>query len=140
MRSKQYDILVVDDDDDDRMVMRDVFDELHCGDRVTFYNGSFSFLQAMASFRLFSPLPLLIVLDYNMPGANGAALLNIVKSDKILTAVPVIIYSTGMNPHLRDECLNAGALAYFEKQQTYTDIIGFAKQLCEYAYGKLYRA
>ena len=140
MRTKQYDILIVEDDADDRMIMQDVFEDCHYGDRITFYDSSFAFLQAMAGFRLYIPLPLLIVLDYHLPGADGAALLNIIKNDKLLHAVPVVIYSTGINPRLQDACLHAGALACFEKRQTYAEAKEFTRQLCEYAYGKNYRA
>ena len=140
MRTKQFDILIVEDDPDDRMVVPEVFDECHYGDRITFYDSSFAFLQAMPGLRLFFPLPLLIVLDYHLPGADGATLLNILKSDKLLHVVPVVIYSTAINPRLQEACLHAGALAYFEKRQTYNDMKDFTRQLCEYAYGKNYRA
>lgn len=136
MRDRCYDILVVEDDEDDQMFMNEAFTELHCQDRVTMYGSSFSFLQDIHALKSLSPLPLLIVLDYNLPGADGMVLLHVIKDDEVLCKVPVVVYSTCMKPHQRQECLQAGADAYFEKKQTYQEVVDFAKQLCEYAFGK----
>lgn len=130
LRSRQYDILIVDDDADDRMILGEAFAELRCLDRVTMYNSGDYFLKELDELKNLSPLPLLIVLDYNLPGINGAELLQIIKKDTILGAVPVVMYSTGMSRTLQTECLNAGAVKCFEKGNTYDQLICFARQLC----------
>lgn len=81
MRSQQYDILVVDDDEEDRMVMGEAFSELACANLVIMYDSSAAFHKDLTELRALDPLPLVIVLDYNMPGEDGAALITLLKSD-----------------------------------------------------------
>jgi CheY-like chemotaxis protein len=136
MRSKHYDILVVDDDADDRLMLGEAFAELHCHDRVTMYESGTLFLQETNTLKTLSPLPLLVVLDYNLPGADGREILRRLKSDDVLQAIPVVMYSTGMSRTQQADCVAAGALKCFEKGLTYDDVLDFARQLCAEAFNK----
>lgn len=137
MRSKQYDILVVDDDADDRLMLGEAFAGLNCHDRVTMYASGDQFLQELATIKTVTPLPQLIVLDYNMSGLNGAELLGWLKKDEMLYSIPVVMYSTSMSRTLEAYCLGMGALACVEKGITFKDILGFVKHLCEEAHKKI---
>lgn len=136
MRSKQYDILVVDDDQEDRMIMGEAFSELNCHDRVTMYDSGSAFHQDLMELKTLSPLPLLIVLDYNLPGSDGAVILSLLKNDAVLRTIPVVMYSTGMSNTQRQDCLLKGAVTCFEKGVTYQEVRSFCKQVCGVAFGK----
>lgn len=134
MRSKQFDILIVDDDAEDRMIIGEALAELRCHEQVTIYESGFSFHKDLMLLRLLEPLPFLIVLDYNLPGADGAVLLGLLKNDPLLRNVPVVMYTTGLSPLQREDCLYKGAVECFEKGATYTDVLTFAGQLCAFAF------
>lgn len=136
MRSKQYDILVVDDDQEDRMIMGEAFSELNCHDRVTMYDSSSAFHRDLMELKILSPLPLLVVLDYNLPGSDGAVILSLLKNDPVLSTIQVVMYSTGMSNTQRQDCLLKGAVNCFEKGITYQDVLSFCKQVCNVAFGK----
>ena len=135
MRSEQYDILVVDDDGEDRMIMGEAFAELNCAERVTMYDSAFSFMQEMSELKTLSPLPRLLVLDYNLPGADGAVILSLFMTDEVLHSIPVVMYSTSMSRTQQADCLVKGAIKCFEKGSTYDEVRRFCRLLCEEAYG-----
>ena len=134
MRSKQFDILLVDDDAEDRMMLSEAFVELSCLDQVTMYDSGIAFHRELEYLKTLTPLPFLIVLDYNMPGANGSYLLSLLKNDAVLCRIPVILYSTGLSRTQEKDCLKIGAVACLEKGATYHEMLTFVKALCGEAY------
>jgi len=135
MRSKQYDILIVDDDFEDRMIMGEAFSEIGCENRITIYESGSAFHRDLLALRELLPLPRLVVLDYNLPGADGAVVLSLLKNDPVLCTIPVVMYSTGMSRTQVQDCLGKGAVRCFEKGLTYADVVSFCKRLCEEAFG-----
>ncbi len=115
------------------MIMGEAFAELDYHNRVTIYESSFAFHCNLAELKTLVPLPLLIVLDYNLPGADGAVVLSILKNDDVLRMIPVVMYSTGMSRTQQRDCLHTGAMKCFEKGTTYDQVLGFCKQLCSEA-------
>ena len=136
MRSKQFDILIVDDDAEDRMIIGEALADLHCHDRVTIYDSSVSFHKDLEFLRTLEPLPYLVVLDYNLPGADGAMLLALLKNDPLLQTIAVVMYSTGLSRVQREDCLTKGAIECFEKGATYSDVVAFAAKLCAFAFNE----
>lgn len=133
MRSKQFDILIVDDDAEDRMIIGEAFADLHRHDQVTIYDSGITFHKELEQLRNFLPLPYLIVLDYNLPGADGSVLLGLLKNDALLCNIPVMMYSTGLSPSQREDCLAKGAVECYEKGASYADVVDFVGQLCQLA-------
>lgn len=125
----------MDDDAEDRMVMDEAFTELNFHERVTMYDSSLTFHRELSDLRTLTPLPLLIVLDYNLPGEDGVVVLNLLQTDTLLCSIPVVMYSTGMSPALKQACLLKGAVRCCEKGSTYAEVLFFCKQLCEEASG-----
>ncbi len=125
----------MDDDADDRMLMGEAFSELNCHNRVTMYESGFAFHQDLQELRKLSPLPLLVVLDFTMPGEDGAMLLTLLKSDPVLCAVPVVIYTNGISRTQEQDCMMKGAMRCFGKGSTYDEIVFFCKQVCEVEFG-----
>ena len=60
-------------------------------------------------------LPLLIVLDYNMPEINGAEVLQVLSKNKRYQKIPKIMLSTSRFQKHIDDCMKLGAKAYLIK-------------------------
>ena len=63
-------------------------------------------------------LPDLIFLDIRLPGLDGIAVLERLRSDDRTRAVPVVILSNYSEPELVERGLQLGALEYLIKSQT----------------------
>jgi len=59
--------------------------------------------------------PALMLLDLNLPGADGRALLARVRADPVLRGVPVVVISTSTNPADVTAAYAAGANGYLVK-------------------------
>lgn len=68
-----------------------------------------------------TPLPacLLILLDLNLPEVDGFRILEKLKSDEILKAIPVIVLTTTDNPREVDRAYELGCNVYITKPVEY---------------------
>ena len=64
-------------------------------------------------------LPVIILLDLNMPGTDGRAVLYQLKQDPALQAIPVIVFTTSSNSRDIAECYRLGANSYLTKPVEY---------------------
>lgn len=120
-------ILIGEDDLDDQEFLKEIF---------TSIDGSFSFLFASNGPEILARLkecesthmPCLIILDYNMPGLNGAEILKELKNNRRYDAVPKIIWSTSKSDTYKDICLELGANDYLVKPSNVNDLV----DLCRY--------
>ena len=119
--SKQTTILLIDDDEDDRWLfeeaLRRTAPHVKC---ITATDGveAISFLQQTGDV-----LPDLIFLDLNMPGMDGKKCLSLLKQNKKLSSIKVIIYTTSDYYKDRDDAMKLGASEFIMKPADY-------KQLC----------
>ena len=127
MSKQQHHIFLVEDDADDRHLMEEAFRDAGFEQHVKMFSTSDGFLKEITAIIDPSSLPSLIVLDFNMPGINGGELLVHLKENATLKHIPVVIYSTGMRPILREILLSSGALECFEKGMEYHDFCRLAK-------------
>ncbi|MVN77937.1 response regulator [Hymenobacter sp. HMF4947] len=67
-------------------------------------------------------LPAIILLDLNMPGTDGRAVLHTLKQDAHLRTIPVIIFSTSSNSRDIEDCYRMGANSYLTKPIAYADL------------------
>ncbi|RZL16482.1 MAG: response regulator [Hymenobacter sp.] len=65
-------------------------------------------------------LPAIVLLDLNLPGTDGRAVLEILKRDPRLHSIPVIIFSTSSNSRDIEECYRLGANSYLTKPIEYS--------------------
>jgi len=59
--------------------------------------------------------PSLVITDFALPSMNGIDLIAKMKQDNRLKAVPAIMLNADEEPGLREQCMNAGCVAYFKK-------------------------
>jgi CheY-like chemotaxis protein len=100
-------ILYIDDDADDREILsvqlRRIDNTLTIAEAVNGAEG----LQYLSQAKSAEKLPCLIVLDLNMPVLDGRQTFNRIKSDHELAKIPIVVYTSSINPN---------DSAYFRKQ------------------------
>lgn len=64
-------------------------------------------------------LPALVLLDLNLPGTDGRAVLETLKQDARLRAIPVVVFSTSSSARDIDHCYQLGANSYLTKPLAY---------------------
>ena len=64
----------------------------------------------------------LVITDYNMPDMNGMELLDEMKKDEVLKAIPVVVITTEGSQERVDEFMQKGASGYIKKPFTPEEI------------------
>ncbi|MBP1652953.1 MAG: response regulator receiver protein [Bacteroidetes bacterium] len=109
-------ILVIDDDSEDMAIIREAMEMINADHVMMFAEGGEKALQLLDTrFSAEHIVPCLIVLDLNMPKMNGTQTLANLKADDRFRNIPVIIYSTSINPFEKAKCVTLGAHAYITK-------------------------
>jgi CheY-like chemotaxis protein len=111
-------ILVIDDDRDEQELLVTAFLEESPEYRVICLDNGKSGLYYLRQLNE-AELPCLIVLDYNLPGWNGADVLFNLQQIPRLKHIPVIIYSNSGNLHAHTM---QGARAFVQKAGTWQGI------------------
>lgn len=113
-------ILVVEDDMEDRYFISQTFTELGFQDDVAFVDDGLMLIDYLATG---AATPKLIVLDLNIPRLNGTEVLKTLKQHDSYRDIPVVIFSTSVNPIEKEACLALGAHEYVTKPIRYSDYI-----------------
>ncbi len=79
-----------------------------------------------------APRPDLILLDLNLPGTDGRALLAVIKDDEDLKAIPVVVLTTSNNPKDIASCYQRGANSYQIKPVDYARFKQSVQTLIDY--------
>lgn len=116
-------ILLGEDDADDQEMLKDVFRSIDESFILFFVNNGGEILSALEKLRD-DQMPCLIVLDYNMPGLNGADILRELSTNERYKNLPKVVWSTSGSEKFRTLCLELGALDYVIKPN---DIEGLEK-------------
>lgn len=128
-------ILLADDDKEDQLILTDSFNEIGQADSIQFVDDGELLLEYLKD-RNKEQLPSLIVLDLNMPRMSGTETLAALKAHEEYRHIPVIIYSTSVNDHEMNKCLETGAVAYITKPVKYEDSIKTAQYFYDFSQGK----
>jgi CheY-like chemotaxis protein len=93
-------ILICDDDEDDRMLTKRALENAHISNNLRFVEDGEQLLDYLYQRGEYSgetgkaPRPGLILLDLNMPKMDGREALKVIKGDKTLHDIPVVVLST----------------------------------------------
>jgi CheY-like chemotaxis protein len=113
-------VLVVEDSHDD-------FDTVvQAALRARVHNRLVQAVDADVALRLLAAEPgsfAFMLLDFNVPGVDGLALLQQMRRDPALLRLPVVVFTTSVNPRDRDAFYDAGANAYHVKTVRYEDCL-----------------
>jgi CheY-like chemotaxis protein len=119
-------ILMADDDPDDRMILEDAIQTLYPHKIISFVENGQALWDALNRGNANGDIPSLVVLDLNMPKLNGSETLKAIKADERFKHIPVIIYSTSVNPLEKEKCLRLGAHSYMVKPSSIKESLATA--------------
>lgn len=118
-------VVIADDDADDREIIRDAFavqnEQL---EYVMIENGD----QLMRYLESCQPddLPLLIMLDLNMPGKDGREALKEIKTHEQFHFVPIVVFTTSSSGRDKRIVYDLGANCFVTKPDTFNKLVDLA--------------
>ena len=107
-------ILLGEDDADDQEMLKEVFRSIDTSFVLFFVNNGKEIISALEKLKD-DQMPCLIVLDYNMPGLNGADILRELSTNERYKNIPKVVWSTSGSEKFRSICLELGAVDYVIK-------------------------
>jgi CheY-like chemotaxis protein len=110
-----YNIVVVDDDEDDQLFITDAIREAVPAGKIAAFNDGAEAVSYLLSNRVNSNFPNIIFLDLNMRKLDGRGALSVIKKDKRLRDVPVVVLTTSNNPKDKEDVLRLGANEFLTK-------------------------
>ncbi len=126
---RDFPILVVEDSDED---FDTVLDALHNLGLACEIHRAITGDACLNLLRGAALNPCMVLLDLNIPGTDGRVALREIKSDPVLRAIPVVVFSTSANPRDLAECYESGANAYHVKPLQYPDHIDILGRIFNY--------
>jgi len=123
-------ILLIEDDDVDVMTVKRAIRDLKVTNQlVSIGDGE----EAIEYLRTESTTkPCIILLDLNMPKMDGAEFLKIVKADKALKKIPIVILTTSNSERDVIESFERGAAGYMVKSVDYEKFVDTIKEIDRY--------
>jgi two-component system response regulator len=79
--------------------------------------------------------PALVLLDLNMPGIDGRKVLEIVKRDKTLKKIPIVVLTTSADERDVEQCYSLGASTYIQKPVDFDGLIAAVGRIKDYWFG-----
>jgi DNA-binding response OmpR family regulator len=126
--SGQSSILIVDDDMDYSCLVRVAFQDAHVTNPVEVLNDGWSAVKHLNTVRNAHTtdndgLPILILLDLAMPKLSGLEVLNWIRSQPELAAIPVLVF-TGIEAGTeRMRAMQSGAASMYVKPSSYRELV-----------------
>ena len=120
MNSEKQPLLVIEDSDEDFAALARMIAKAHIPNpvyRCEDGEEALDFLYRKGEYKdeFLAPRPSLIVLDLNLPGTDGREVLSVIKQDRDLQTIPVVIFSTSSNPKDIDASYRQGISGYIVK-------------------------
>ena len=130
-------ILIADDDEDDRILAEDALRESKLYNEVRFVEDGEELLDYLYQRGAFAdpgsaPLPVLILLDLNMPRMDGREALRAIKSDPDLRRIPVVVLTTSSAEEDIIKTYDLGVNSFVNKPVTFEGLVEVMKMLGRY--------
>ena len=121
---KDY-ILIAEDDEDDQFLLKSAFNEIDYHVDLVFVNNGIDLLDHFREVDKgsISRLPLLLVVDLNMPKKNGKEAIKELSGRQYFRDFTTIIFSTTSNDAEKSKCRELGVNDFFVKPSNYKDLI-----------------
>ncbi len=122
-------IYLVDDDQDDRFFLQQAIREAGARVRIVEAENGLEFLDLIQQDGS-SPASL-VLLDMNMPKMNGLETIAALRSNTLLSTVPVVMISTSSHLSLIETAYEAGADNFFVKPSSMEGFVSLGHKLIE---------
>ena len=119
-------ILLIDDDTDDQEIFISAVGEASTEVSCDVLSNATIALEKLKAKQL---EPDIIFLDLNMPIMNGEQFLKIIKTEKELRDIPIIIYSTSSNPDTIRRTKNEGVMDFLVKPDDYNVLVKILRNI-----------
>jgi CheY-like chemotaxis protein len=119
---------MADDDAEDRLIMQLAFEAQNQASLLAFATDGIQVMEMLENLYNQGHQLSLLVLDLNMPKITGTEILASIKQHQRYSHIPVIIYSTSMNPIEQEKCFTLGAHSYITKPLTFDECVDIAKK------------
>ncbi len=123
-------ILLVEDDEVDVMTVKRALRDLHVINPLNVTSNGEEALEYLRNDH--NEKPCVILLDLNMPKMNGIEFLKIVKKDKSLKIIPVVILTTSKNEQDKIESFKLSIAGYMIKPVDYVQFVETMKTINMY--------
>jgi len=127
-------VLVVDDNPADCDLTAEALSRCPCPHQLSSVQDghkAIEFLRRRGKYSGARP-PDLVILDLNLPGKDGRAVLAEIKTDPILKCTPVVIFSTSQSKSDIKATMELGANSYVSKPGNLHDFMSAVTSICEY--------
>jgi CheY-like chemotaxis protein len=121
-------IFLIDDDKDDLEILSSSLEPY--GIRIRAFRSGILAMSHFENMSVFAERPSLIIVDYNMPLLNGLETLILIKNNERVRHIPVVVYSTTINPLFERNAREFGAFACESKALNVND---FREQVGRFA-------
>jgi CheY-like chemotaxis protein len=111
-------IVLADDDSDDRELFEEAVTVVDPRIKISMAKDGEELMELLKTNSTLD----MIFLDLNMPKKNGKECLTEIMESNILKNIPVIIYTTSLNPDDIEETFNHGAHHFFRKPNSYEEL------------------
>jgi CheY-like chemotaxis protein len=142
MRNDQHKIpitiLICDDDEDDRMLTQQALEQARVSNKINFVEDGEQLLDYLyqrgeyAGENGTAPRPGLILLDLNMPKLDGREALKVIKGDKTLSNIPIVVLSTSRLDQDIIQSYQLGVNSFISKPVTFTGLVDAMNVLGRY--------
>jgi len=132
MRSRDFTVLLVEDDPDDRILITELLLESEPGLRLETAPGGQEALDLLHGVSGPKLRPGLILLDLNMPGMDGRALLRILKADPALRGIPVVVLTVSAAEVDINTSYDLGVAGFVTKPARLAEISEALRALTDY--------
>lgn len=119
-------IVLIDDDEDDHEIFFEAVKEISPSIQCTTF---FDAAQALSELGEMEVAPDVIFLDMNMPLMNGQQFLTLIKKNVELQNIPVIIFTTSLDPNTIRETKSLGAHEFITKPASFGEVINLLRPL-----------
>ncbi|MEM8521849.1 CheY-like chemotaxis protein [Flavobacterium sp. PL12] len=106
-------LLLADDDMDDRLFFQDAVEELSLSINLVTVCDGVELMELLLNNQ--EQLPDALFLDLNMPRKSGYECLSEIKLSDTLKSIPVVIFSTSLDPEIVNKLYDNGAHYYIRK-------------------------
>ena len=130
MPQKNKPFLLVEDDKVDAMTVKRALKELQIPNQLNVTTNGEEALEYLQN--SVNELPIIILLDLNMPKMNDIEFLMVMKQDPNMKKIPVVVLTTSQEEQDKIESYNLGVAGYVHKPVDYSQFVDAMRIINQY--------